>query len=451
LERFSRLEHYSANNVKKESVTSLSFRIDIVRRVNMNINGERLWENIFTLGKIGRVESGGLRRLSFTQQEKEAKDVVKLIMGTAGLTVSEDQIGNLIGRKEGTNPNAKTLLIGSHIDTVPNGGIFDGALGVLTGVEVLHTLNENNIETECPIEIIAFTDEEGARFSSGMLGSLAITGRLKEEDLSTLKDKNGITLREAMVVSGYEPSALETVKRDPNTIKAYLELHIEQGKVLGLKNLPAGIVTGIVGVKWLSVKLKGEAGHAGTTPIYLRKDPLAAASKIISFAEDMVEKYDQAVATVGRLKVLPGGINIIPGEVEFTIDFRDLSEETISQMEAQIREYINRVCSERDIPHEVEVLHQFKPAKCASSLIDVFEQSFAKRKIEPYKMPSGAGHDAMIMANVTEMGMLFVKSIDGISHNPKEWSEKEDVMVGGNILLESVLVLAQDVGSFTRI
>jgi allantoate deiminase len=421
------------------------FHFSKVRRDRMNINGERLWENIFTLGKVGGVEGGGLQRLSFTEQEKEAKVVVRGFMENAGLKVWEDQIGNLIGRKEGTDPKAKTLIIGSHIDTVINGGMFDGALGVLTGVEVLHTLNENSIETEFPIEVIAFTDEEGARFSSGMLGSLAITGSLKEEGLSSYKDKNGITIKEAMIESGYDPSALEKVKRDPSTIKAYLELHIEQGKVLEEKGLPAGNVTGIVGVKWLSIKLKGEAGHAGTTPMYLRKDPLAVASKIMSFTEDMVKNYNQAVATVGKMSVVPGGINIIPAEVVFTIDLRDLSEKTLTKMEAEIRDEINRVCSERNISFEIEVLHQLKPAKCSSSLMKTFEQSFAKRKVEPFQMPSGAGHDAMVMANITEMGMLFVRSIDGISHNPNEWSEKEDVTIGGNILLDSVLLLAQGI------
>jgi allantoate deiminase len=411
----------------------------------MNINADRLWGNILTLGKIGRVEEGGLRRLSFTESEKEAKRLVKSLMINAGLKVWEDGIGNLIGRKEGVNPNAKTVLIRSHIDTVLNGGIFDGALGVLTGIEVLHTLHENKIKTEHPVEVIAFTDEEGARFSSGMLGSLAFTGQLMEPDLIRFKDKDGISLKEAMIQSGYEQDSLEPIKRDANTIKAYLELHIEQGKVLESKNLQAGIVTGIVGVKWLSIKLGGEAGHAGTTPMYLRKDPLAAACKIIAFTEDMVKTYNQAVATVGRLKVNPGGINIIPAEVEFTIDLRDIAQNTIDKMEDEIRDYINKECSNRGILFEIEILHSLKPAICSSAMIKAFENSFSKRNIEPFKMVSGAGHDAMVMENITEIGMLFIRSKDGVSHNPKEWSEKEDVLIGSTILLESVLLLAEEV------
>jgi len=409
----------------------------------MNINGERLWRHLLSLGSIGKAEEGGgLRRFSFTEPEKDAKSFVRKLMEDAGLSVSEDGIGNLIGRKEGKDPEAKTLIIGSHLDTVQNGGIFDGALGVLAGIEVLHTLQDNGIETESAVEVIAFTDEEGARFSSGLLGSHAVAGELTEEHLNGLKDEAGKSLKEAMLDFGYDPSLLQTAKRDPGTIKAYLELHIEQGKLLETNHLSAGIVTAIVGVKWLSIKLTGEAGHAGTTPMYLRKDPLAAAGKIISFIEDLIVTYDQAVATVGRVNVIPGGINIIPAEVEFSIDLRDSSQVIMEEIEGKIRAYIENICLDREIFFEIEELHHLKPAQCSSNIIQAFEAGFENRKLESFQLVSGAAHDAMIMANITDMGMLFIRSQNGISHNPQEWSEKSDVIDGTNILLDSVLLLA---------
>lgn len=408
----------------------------------MNINQDRLWNNLQKLGEVGRDPKGGITRLSFTKEEREAKDLVRQFMEEAGLKVVEDEIGNLFGRREGLDPTAPAVLIGSHIDSVFNGGNFDGPAGVLTGIEVLHTLKEQQLETNHPIEVVAFTDEEGARFSSGMLGSSALTGSLSEEDLTNSKDKDGITIAEAMKEFGYNPNHLNKVRRDTETIKSYLELHIEQGKILESEDVPVGVVSGLVGVTWLKVTITGEAGHAGTTPMWLRKDPMTAAAKIITKLEELAKQQERTVITTGRIQASPGGVNIIPAKVEFTLDVRDLSEEIIQNVEKNIHEIVASVANEREVMFEIEKLHKLPAALCSEDMKNKIKDSVEELDYKVVELPSGAGHDAMIMAKVTDIGMIFVRSKDGISHNPKEWTEKEDLAVGAEVLYRTVLRVA---------
>jgi allantoate deiminase len=410
----------------------------------MNINSERLWSNIHELGQIGRTAEGGITRLSFTETEAEAKNLVRKYMEAAGLQVEEDAIGNMIGRKNGTLSDAPAIVIGSHIDSVFNGGIFDGPAGVLTGIEVLNTMNEEGIETKYPIEVIAFTDEEGARFSSGMLGSKALVGSLKDKELFEYVDQNGLNIAEAMEKAGYDYRNIDSVKRKSSELKQYIELHIEQGKVLESNKLPVGVVTGIVGMVWLKVTLQGEAGHAGTTPMYLRKDPLAAAATILNYSEQLATNEKHTVATVGRINVKPGGINIIPREVEFTIDIRDLSDDNLERIESQVRDYINITCQDRGIKYEIEVLHRLPSAQSSSTMVHLVKEAMIEEQLTPFELASGAGHDAMVLAGLTEMVMIFVRSKDGISHNPKEWTEREDIAIGAQVLYRSVLKMTQD-------
>lgn len=242
------------------------------------IQGERLWQRLMELGEVGKQPSGGVTRLSFTAEERRAKDLVASYMREAGLFVYEDAAGNLIGRKEGTNPDATVVLVGSHLDSVYNGGCFDGPLGVLAGVEVVQTMNEHGVVTHHPIEVVAFTDEEGARFRFGMIGSRAMAGTLPPEALEC-RDAEGISLAEAMKQAGLDPDRLPQAARKPGTVKAYVELHIEQGRVLEETGLPVGIVTGIAGLIWVKFTIEGKAEHAGATPMSLRRDPMAAAPR----------------------------------------------------------------------------------------------------------------------------------------------------------------------------
>ena len=408
----------------------------------MNINSERLWNRIHKLSEIGKDENGGVTRLAFTETERKAKDLVITFMKDAGLAVREDEVGNLIGRREGAIFNSQVVMTGSHIDSVINGGNFDGPAGVLSAIEALQTMNEKGIVTESPLEVIVFTDEEGARFSTGMLGSLSAAGKLSKKELYSAKDKNGVTIAEAMKQAGLDPELAANAKRNPEEIKAYVELHIEQGKVLENADASVGIVTGIVGVDWYRVTLKGEAGHAGTTPMGLRKDPLAAAAKIMSYGEELARNEKSAVVTVGQLEVKPGGINIIPGEVAFSFDIRDIKKENMNDIFAKLKAYIETTCDERGIELEIQQLHSLDPSPCSESIIKKMEESFAETEVQSIKLISGAGHDAMVMASITDMGMIFIRSKDGISHNPKEWSDQKDLAMGAEVLFKTLVKLA---------
>jgi allantoate deiminase len=412
--------------------------------MKMNINSERLWNNIYSLGKIGKNDSGGNTRLSFTEEEKAAKEYVQKIMLEAGMDVFTDQIGNLHGIYKGLKPELSSVLVGSHVDSVINGGIFDGPAGVLTGVEAIKTLNENKMQLDRTIEVLAFTDEEGARFSTGMLGSQAFTGQLKIGELEKFEDADGITIAKAMRNMGYDPAQLHTVKRDPATIKAYVELHIEQGKILESHNTSVGVVTGIAGPLWLKVSLNGEAGHAGTTPMSMRKDPMVAAAQIMTYLNERTRKEVNTVGTVGQLSIQPGGINIIPEKVEFTMDIRDISEEIRNKVAEDVRQFITHLCEEFGIGSSVDVLHDLKPVLCSDNIIQLIERSCDEEGLPVVKLPSGAGHDAMMMANITDIGMIFIRSKDGISHNPKEWSEKADLANGAQVLLNTLIKLANN-------
>ncbi|WP_077329010.1 Zn-dependent hydrolase [Virgibacillus siamensis] len=408
----------------------------------MNINKERLWDHIHSLGKFGRNTEGGMTRLSFTEEEKAAKEIVSQWMEEAGMSVHTDEIGNLIGRYEGKSVDAPVVLVGSHIDTVINGGIFDGAAGVLSAIEAIHTMSEQAIIPYYPIEVIAFTDEEGARFSNGMLGSKALVGKLKKEDLYRMKDMNQVSAADAMKQFGYDPEKLDTVKRSPEKLKNYLELHIEQGKVLEDNNLSVGIVTGIAGPVWFNVRITGESGHAGATPMDMRKDPMVGASIIISKLEEIAGKETQAVATIGKIESHPGGINIIPDCIEFTVDIRDISEETLIRLEKEVRELVEHVANQRDLGFEIDVLHRVSPSVSSPDVMKLLEESCSKADLPTFHLPSGAGHDAMIVSEITDMGMIFVRSKDGISHNPNEWTDKTDLANGTEVLFFSLNELA---------
>lgn len=407
----------------------------------MKINTERLWRRLHELAEIGQDPRGGVTRLAYTDEEHQAKQLLKSYMKEADLIVREDAIGNVFGKRRGLNPDVATILIGSHIDTVVNGGKFDGAAGVLVGIEVLQTMQEQAIELDHAVEVVIFTDEEGARFSSGMLGSQALIGQLTEADLENHLDQSGLSIATAMKEQGYYPEDLATVKADPHDIKCYLELHIEQGKVLESKDVPVGLVTGIVGLRWLKFHLTGEAGHAGTTPMTLRRDPLAAAAEMIQLIEKLARNEEQTVATVGQLSVQPGGINVIPSEVEFTVDLRDLSDALLDELVEGIREKADAIAEQRGIRLDVEIVDRSERVQTTPAINEAIALAISKNKIEQVSLPSGAGHDAMNLAQITDMGMIFLRTKDGISHHPAEWADQADLAIGAEVLLDTVIEL----------
>ncbi len=406
------------------------------------IDGERLWRRISDLGEIGRQEEGGVTRLSFTEEERAAKERVASLMKEAGLSVYEDAAGNLFGRREGRDPESPAVLVGSHVDSVYSGGNFDGPLGVLAGIEVLHAMEERGLETERPVEVVAFTDEEGARFSFGMIGSRALAGRLTPDDLHDHEDQDGVSIAEAMRARGLDPERIGDAARPEGSVRAYVELHIEQGRVLESEDLPVGVVTGIAGPVWLRFSLEGETGHAGATPMNLRRDALAAAVEIMGLIEAEAARTGTTVGTVGQLDLEPGGINIIPGRVEFSLDLRDIDEGVRDSVESRIMEGADDICRRRSIELGVETLQRLAPAPCSELVRGAAQRACERLGLGVRALPSGAGHDGMQLTDLCEMGMIFVRSRGGVSHSPEEWSSREDCAAGGDALYWTVLELA---------
>ncbi|WP_059170357.1 Zn-dependent hydrolase [Bacillus sp. FJAT-27445] len=405
------------------------------------VNSNRLWERLQQLSKIGATGNGGVTRLSFTNEERKAKDLVAGFMKEAGLSVREDEAGNLIGRMEGTIAGAPVVMTGSHIDSVFDGGNFDGPLGVLAAIEALQTMDEEGVSVEHPIEVVAFTDEEGARFSFGMLGSRAIAGLITGEELMN-RDKNGVPIAEAMKAMGLDPKEIAKAARKKEEVKSYIELHIEQGKVLEKENLPVGVVSGIAGPLWMKFTVEGEAGHAGNTPMGIRRDAMTAAARMILMIEQEAYKTGSSVGTVGQLNLFPGGINIIPGRVEFSLDLRDINEETRDEIERAILKEAGRIAEEQGVKLSVEDLQRIPPAPCDGEIQQAVRESIAEAGLQTTILPSGAGHDGMQFTGLWPIGMIFVRSKNGISHDPAEWTSQEDCAAGAEVLYRTLLKLA---------
>ena len=405
------------------------------------IDVDRLWLRLSELAKIGRFEGGGVTRLSFTEEERAAKDLIASYMREAGLAVREDAAGNLIGRREGRMEDAPTVLTGSHLDSVRNGGDFDGPLGVLGAVEALQTMDERGVETELPVEVVAFTDEEGARFSFGMIGSRATAGTLVPEHLAS-EDENGLSIAEAMRAAGLDPGRVDEAARERGSVYAYVELHIEQGRILESKNLSVGVVTGIAGPAWLRFTLVGEAAHAGTTPMNLRRDALAATAVVIGIIEREAGRTGTSVGTVGQLDLSPGGINIIPGQVTFSLDLRDIDEGVRNEVEARIMHEAALLCEKRGVELETKTLQRLPPAPCSALVRDAAREACKTLGFESFELASGAGHDGMHLTELCPVGMIFVRSKGGLSHNPAEYSSKDDCAAGAEVLYRTLLQLA---------
>jgi allantoate deiminase len=408
----------------------------------VTISKERLCIHIDKLGEIGKTKDNGVQRLALSKEYKEATLLVSEWMREAGLTVTHDHFGNLIGRKEGRNPNLPSVMIGSHIDSVRNGGKFDGVIGVLAGIEIVHTISVANLDHEYPIEVVAFCEEEGSRFNDGLFGSRGMVGKILKEDLKKVDDNN-ITRFEALKTFGFgiNPDSIEESIRSIGEIKHYFEIHIEQGPFLERNDYPVGIVSGIAGPSWSNVKLIGEAGHAGTVPMNLRRDPLLGAAEVIKEVENLCMNDPDAptVGTVGRIETFPGGSNIIPESVVFTLDIRDIELERRNQIIKKIEEKIIQVSKARGLEYEIERNVNTVPVKCSENLINSLKEACQELGIEAPIMVSGAGHDAMLLAEITDIGMVFVRCRNGISHSPKEWADIEDIVIGTQVLYESIL------------
>lgn len=407
----------------------------------MVINKDRIWKRIQQLSHIGASDEGGINRFAFTDEDWQATNLVKLWMEEAGLRTWMDSIGNVFGRLEG-EVKEPVILTGSHLDTVPNGGMFDGIAGVIASLEVLQIMKEQDISTKYPVEVVIFKNEEGSRFPGGLMGSSAIAGKLPKDFVYEVWDREGIALADSMKSYGLNPGKMqEAIRTD---IKAFFELHIEQAKVLEENNNPVGIVTGIAGAYQMNLRIYGRSGHAGAMPMKGRKDPMTAAGMIIQEVErSAIEASSTTRGTVGYISSKPGGHNIIPAEINMTLDYRDIDMKSRKEAVERIKKYIDKICKVRGLDNELIITQNAPAIIIDDKIIGLLKNTANELSIPVLLMPSGAAHDAMIMANLCKIGMVFVRSKDGLSHCPEEYSTKEDLALGTELLFHSIVKIAK--------
>ena len=421
------------NPLYEELMRDYDHRLD-----HSGINGERIAKRLFELSQIGFVQVGGVKRPGYSNEEKAAKELVKSWLAEAGLAIQEDGAGNIMARLEGKTAGA-AIASGSHLDSVPNGGNFDGPLGVLSALEVVESWKENGYVPDKPYEVIIFSDEEGSRFNSGLTGSRAMTGAISRQEMEQLRDYNGETLEQVLKQYGSTLDAFYGAKRDLAELELFVEVHIEQGKKLEKADQPVGIVNGIAGPAWLEMEFIGEAGHAGNTPMIGRRDSLVAAAEFLHSIPDFPKAVSgTAVATVGKLEVFPNGANVIPEKVKLLVDIRDIIEETRDRLIDLLIEQAEKVAAKNKIQLNLKLNTKIQPVPIGENLQKQLAASLEKYEITPHFIPSGAGHDAMNLGRHLPVAMLFVRSKDGISHNPKEWSSLNDCVMGVHVLKDFI-------------
>jgi len=411
----------------------------------MHINATRLQQHFEAMSLIGKIGETGTCRPAHTALEKQGFELAAGWMKNAGMKTHIDNFGNLIGRLQGKNTTLPVLMTGSHLDSQPYGGRFDGVAGVLCAIEAVTTLTENGIVPERTIEVVSFADEEGWRFNKGLFGSRGILGKLEEGELQRT-DKDGITREKALRDFGCNPAKFGEDTYQPGSIFCFLELHIEQGPVLDTGNMPIGIVTGISGPLWLTVKLRGMAGHAGSVPMLMRKDALVGAAEIIIALNEIATQVPGAptVGTVGTLQIFPASRNIIPEEVIFTVDLRDIDLDRRHRYEKQLMDKITAIAEKHQLSYTISEDTNNEPRYCAEWIKDIIRAECKKLQLEAPELMSGPFHDAMALSYACDYGMIFVRCKDGISHNPLEFASYEDLALGAEVLYGTILqVLAK--------
>lgn len=395
----------------------------------------------------------GITRLAFTDMDWRGRDYIKSLMADAGLTIREDAFGNVIGRLPGRNESLPSIMSGSHTDSVPRGGNYDGVVGVLSALEVARLLQDETGKStiQHPFEVVIFMNEEGSRFGAATLGSRAMVGALSQADLERLVDKNGVSLRGALTSRGLESSAIgESLYQNP--IHSFIEVHIEQGRVLEEHKIPLGVVTGIAAPTRYKLTLSGRADHSGATPMSMRQDAMCGAAEIILKVENLAQTASECavldtansvsdasvVGTVGTISVTPGAMNVIPGQVELGIDIRSISQVAKEQVCNELTSFIASVCEKRQLTYTMDTIVDETPVAIDEEMINLVGTSCEDLGIEYMKLPSGAGHDAMNMAEKTQVAMIFIPCKDGVSHNPQEVASVQDISTG-ILVLESLV------------
>ena len=404
----------------------------------LRISLPRLRARLDALAEIGAIDGGGCARLALTDDDRRGRDLVVTWMHDLGLRVDIDEIGNVVGTWPPEATDA-AVLTGSHIDTVATGGRFDGTLGVLAGLEVIETAITAGVELERPLAVAYFTDEEGSRFAPDMLGSLVFAGGMPLEDALSIRATDGAVLGEELVRIGYagpEPCPA----RPPH---AYVELHIEQGPVLEAEGVTIGAVTSVQGISWTELVVSGQSNHAGTTPMAMRHDAGYVAAEIAVFARRLAaELGGPQVATVGRIVLHPNLVNVVAARATLTVDLRNTDDRVLTEAERRLYEYCDELGASEGVTIERRSLARFEPVEFDRGVIGLVEETARAHGLSTMRLPSGAGHDAQMLARVCPAGMVFVPSVRGISHNPAELTEDPDLEAGANVLLHVLLRLA---------
>ena len=433
--------------IKQSSLTAIGmgvfgsvFSFNKIDGANLKVNGKRIESRIFELAKFGVDEKGRGYRVAYTKGDIEGRAWFMELMKKAGLNPTIDAAGNIIGKRKGKNNALKPIAFGSHIDMVPDGGNYDGTLGSISALEVIEILNENNVVTEHPLEVIIFANEEG-----GTIGSMAMVGNLTAEGLQQ-KSQSGLTQAEGIKAIGGNPAEIQSCIRKKGDLHAWLELHIEQGGILERENIQIGVVQGIVGIVHWEVTVEGFANHAGATPMNMRQDALLAASRFIIAVNEVINSVTGTqVGTVGKIAVQPGAYNVIPGKVTLGLEIRDLDADKIEMLFHEIKKRAGSIANDSKTKISFErQANESKPALTDGKLQQAIDTAAKGMGFSTKFMQSGAGHDSQEMAAIAPVGMIFIPSIGGISHSPKEFSTATDMANGANVLLQTILNLDKE-------
>jgi N-carbamoyl-L-amino-acid hydrolase len=407
---------------------------------NLRINGQRLWDSLMQMAQIGATPKGGCNRQTLTDLDREGRQLFARWCEAAGLSLSVDEMGNMMALRPGRRPGLPPVVMGSHLDTQPTGGKFDGVGGVLSGLEVIRTLNDVGYETDHPIMVVNWTNEEGSRFSPAMLSSGVWAGAFTKAFAYARTDRDGKVFGEELERIGYQGQ----LPCQPQDWKCHLELHIEQGPILEAEGKDIGVVIGGQGIRWFDVTITGKESHAGSTPMPRRRDALVAASRIIVRLDEIARAHaPYAVTTVGDLRIAKPSRNVIPGEVTFTVDIRHPEHEIIEVMDRELREAVAEACARDSLPFDVDQIWYFPPVAFDASCIAAVRDAAQTLGYSWREMVSGPGHDSCYTARKVPTSMIFVPCRDGLSHNEEEWTEPGQMEAGCNVLLRAALALAR--------
>ena len=410
------------------------------------INAKRFEANFNAISEFGALKGGGLTRLAFSKEDLEAREFLINLIEKNGFKLKIDNVGNIYAiYDDGCEADEKPVCVGSHIDSVPNGGFYDGTLGVMAGFEALMAIKEAGIKLKRPLWLINFCCEESSRFKTATIGSKIISGKLGEQRLHELKDEDGISLFEAMSAAGFKPQNLDDAILKENSLHAYLELHIEQGPVLERSAISVGVVSGIAAPIRFEITIQGKADHSGATPMNMRSDALLAASHIIIAANKFAKNKKTAVATVGYAHAKPGVLNVVPGEARLGVDLRDIDKKSLDELNLELRNFVGELSCELKFSYEIRELSSDQPVKLSEHAINLLEDEARKLGIKTLTLPSGAGHDAMNLTKLaSSVGMLFIPCVDGISHNTKEAINFKDAVSATKILTNALIRLSNE-------